>query len=151
MRRRTTGENGQGILEFAVVFPLFVFFLMAIFDVGLGLNRQATLQHAVREGARYAAVSAIPSDPVVLNRTVDQSQGLLELADITICYENINPGQIGIGDAVDVSATYQYEPFALDAVLGLFDSDLGVIDIEVTGSARLERALIDQPSGSELC
>ena len=141
-RHMMRGERGQGVVEFAVIFPLFMLLVAIVFDVGLGFNRQATLQHAVREGARFAALDKDPSDDSVKQRTVNQSQGLVEPDDITVCYEDIDlDGSIGPGDAVDVTATYVYQPIMLRTVDGLFNGSAGDMTIATTGSARLEVAL----------
>jgi Flp pilus assembly protein TadG len=150
MRREPRGERGQAILEFAVIFPLFAFFLFAVFEVGLGINRQATLQHAVREGARYAGTTDGTEEALIKSRTIAQSQDLLTAPDIDVCYENLNGGQIGPGDAVDVTASYTFKPFALDTILGMFGSGFADFDIVVTGSARVERALAN-PGSAPIC
>jgi hypothetical protein len=149
--QRLRQQRGQGLVEFAVIFPLLFFFLFAIFDVGLGLNRQATLQHAVREGARYGALSDnADGGTFVRDRTSDQAQGLVPPTGpgggenwVALCYEDMDGsgGDPGPGDAVNVTAHYVFHPTILDTALSLFGSNLGDIPIDVTGSARLERAL----------
>lgn len=136
MLRRLSQQDGQGLLEFAVVFPLLVFFLFAVFEVGLGLNRQATLQHAVREGARSGALIDDAGDAAKA-RTIAQSQGLLQDADVEVCYEDL--GEEGV--AVDVTATYVFKPVMLSTVMGLFGASFADVDINVAGSARMERAI----------
>ena len=142
MRTRTR-ELGQGLVEFAVIFPLLMFFLFAIFDVGLALNRRATMQHAVREGARYAATRDNADDgDFVKKRTVDQAQGLFDKTAVTICYDDLSgDDEQGKGDAVDVTAEYTYEPFILRVAVGWFGATVPAFDLGVTGSARLEGAL----------
>ena len=154
MSRGNGHERGQGLVEFAVVFPLIVFFLFAIFDVGLALNRRATLQHAVREGARYAALSDNSSGALdlVCTRTIGQSQHLLTGPRVTVAYTDMNlDGTIGPGDAVDVKARYTYKPFMLRSVLGLFGSSIADINMDVTGSSRLELTQSSPPSGLFTC
>ena len=138
-RGRRTSERGQGLVEFAVVFPLLVFFLFAVFEVGVGLNRQATLQGAVREGARSGAL--VDDNGVVATaRTVAPSQTLLTSSNISVCYENLSSSEEGV--AVNVTATYHFRPKMLDAVLNLFGSSIATdIPIKVTGSSRMERAV----------
>ncbi len=136
-KKRTRGELGQGLVEFAVIFPLFVFFLFAILDVGIAMNRRATLQHAVREGARFAATR--PEDQAfIVSRTVDQSQDLVEAADVCIFYDDLEGDGPGPGDSVDVEAEYIYEPFILDIALGWWGADMPDIDMTVIGSSRVE-------------
>jgi hypothetical protein len=149
-------ERAQGLVEFAVVFPLLAFFLIAIFDGALGFQRQATLQHAVREGARYAALrNNADSGDFVRARTSQQAQNLVPATEpplgggngVHLCYEDLNgDGTYGVGDAVNVIAQYQYKPRT-----GLFDSIIGSIDMAPTGSSRLEVSLTSQPTGSAIC
>lgn len=141
-KKRRYGELGQGLVEFAVIFPLFVFFLFAVLDVGIAMNRRATLQHAAREGARYAATRP-QADQFVVDRTVDQSQGLVESDDVCITYADLEGDGPGPGDSVDVEIEYFYEPFILNVALGWFGSDVPDIDMTITGSSRVEGELDD--------
>ncbi len=49
-------RRGQGLVEFALVLPVFLLILLAIFDSGKGVYSYNTLAQAAREGARLAAV-----------------------------------------------------------------------------------------------
>lgn len=51
-------SNGQGLVEFALVLPLFVFVLFGLLDMGRYVYLNSTLSQAAREGARVAAVEA---------------------------------------------------------------------------------------------
>ena len=55
-RSRTRGR-GQALAEFALVFPLAMLILMAVFDVGRAVFAYNGLTNAAREGARLAAVN----------------------------------------------------------------------------------------------
>ena len=50
-------ENGQGLVEFAIILPLFLLLVMGIIQFGIILNGQITLTSASREGARLAVVT----------------------------------------------------------------------------------------------
>jgi hypothetical protein len=54
--RSRAGELGQGLVEFVVVIPIFLFMVFAIFDVGRVILANNALAAAAREGARYAIV-----------------------------------------------------------------------------------------------
>lgn len=47
-------ENGQSMVEFSLVFLLFLSFLVAMFNFGWALWVKATLHQAVQAGVRYA-------------------------------------------------------------------------------------------------
>jgi len=136
------GELGQGLVEFAVIFPIFLIFVLGILDLGIAVQHRATLQHAAREGARYAATrDNSDGGTFVMDRTIDQAKGLVEETDVCITYENLDGGDIDPGDAVDVEIEYIYEPFILRTVAGFFGGDVPDFDMTVTGSARLEKEL----------
>lgn len=52
-RRR---PDGQALLEFSLVLPLFLIMLMGVIDIGRAIWAQNSLAAAAREGARYAIV-----------------------------------------------------------------------------------------------
>ena len=54
-RRVERGERGVALVEFALVFPIFMTLVLGMFSGGLAYNRKNTLINAVREGARYGA------------------------------------------------------------------------------------------------
>jgi Flp pilus assembly protein TadG len=51
--------RGQGLVEFALVFPLIVLILFGIFDLGRAVYAYNTLANAARQGARVAAVNQL--------------------------------------------------------------------------------------------
>ena len=54
-------QKGQGIIEFAIVLPLFLLFLFGIVYSGMLFYDHATLSNIVRASVREAAITAIPS------------------------------------------------------------------------------------------
>ena len=56
-RPRATGSRGQGLVEFALVLPIFVLLLVALFDLGRAVFAYNTITNAAREGARLAIVN----------------------------------------------------------------------------------------------
>ncbi|MBO1265976.1 pilus assembly protein [Proteiniclasticum sp. SCR006] len=52
-------EEGQGLVEFALVLPILLLFLLGIIEFGWLFNARISLTSAAREGARVAAVSNI--------------------------------------------------------------------------------------------
>jgi hypothetical protein len=54
--RRQRSPLGQGLVEFALVLPLFLLIILALFDTGKGVYSFNTISQAAREGARLAAV-----------------------------------------------------------------------------------------------
>jgi hypothetical protein len=57
-RKRGWRERGQGLVEFALVFPIFMVLLFGIIDGSRLVFMNSTLSQAAREGARQASVEA---------------------------------------------------------------------------------------------
>jgi Flp pilus assembly protein TadG len=76
MRRRN--ERGTAIVEAAIILPVFLTFLFAVFEAGRFMNAEQVVTNAAREAARYAvaplsgtngpispAMTAADIDPIV--------------------------------------------------------------------------------------
>lgn len=48
--------TGQSLIEFALIFPLLMFLVMGLFDIGRAVFYYSVLNTAVREGTRFAIV-----------------------------------------------------------------------------------------------
>ncbi len=51
-------QSGQGLVEFALVFPLFILLLFVAIDAGRFVFATSTVSNAAREGARLGSVEA---------------------------------------------------------------------------------------------
>lgn len=58
MMKRFTRPEGQTLVEFALVLPVFMLIVIGILDAGRAVYTNSTLSQAAREGARLAAVEA---------------------------------------------------------------------------------------------
>jgi Flp pilus assembly protein TadG len=106
---RCRGERGQALLEFALVAPLVFLFLFLVIDFGIAINRSIVISHAAREAARFGAVGADEAD--IVQRAVDQSQGLLTDSNIDVSWADGpggNPSAGQPGGAVQVKVDYEY-------------------------------------------
>ncbi len=66
LSRRWRSERGTAMVEFAVVLPIFLFVIWCIVDFARAFYTQNSLASAVREGARYAAVTGSPGSSATL-------------------------------------------------------------------------------------
>jgi hypothetical protein len=104
-----SGERGQAVIELAVALPFMLVVLLVLVDGGLAIDNRIVLQHSVRGGARVASVGT--SEAGVDARVVDQSQGLLDADDVTVCYIDGPDGNSSVGDVTDtvrVEASYTH-------------------------------------------
>jgi hypothetical protein len=120
---RIRRERGQGLVEFAVIFPIFAFLIFALVDGGLLMGRYNDVTNGAKEGARLAAVGAPKAD--IVARVQQQVHGILSspsttCSDMTnnaapkvICVQWIYgpsgelPGQVG--SSIRVKVKYKYK------------------------------------------
>ena len=57
-RARRTDEAGQGLIEFALLLPVFALLLLGMLEFGLAFNHHLTIEYATREGARVGSALA---------------------------------------------------------------------------------------------
>jgi Flp pilus assembly protein TadG len=113
-RRRRS--RGQAMVEFALVFPLFVVLLAGMIDFGVGLYSYMTLINAARDGARLGATacSAGPCSAAVTARVTAASSGMNPSVAVVCVPAPGNPavncasGTALGGDSVRVTASYTY-------------------------------------------
>jgi Flp pilus assembly protein TadG len=88
-RRRRQNRRGQALVEFALVIPIFLLVLVAIFDLGRAVFAYNTLTNAAREGARIAIVNQYK--PTIVARAKQQTQ-IVELNDpsVTVDFYQVN-------------------------------------------------------------
>jgi Flp pilus assembly protein TadG len=60
--RKERSERGAAAVEFALVMPLLLLLVFGIVEFGLIMNRQITVTHAAREGARYYSLPSVTPD-----------------------------------------------------------------------------------------
>lgn len=57
-RTRRRRDDGQGLIEFSLLLPVFALLLMGMLEFGLAFNHHLTLEYATREGARVGSALA---------------------------------------------------------------------------------------------
>jgi Flp pilus assembly protein TadG len=115
LRARRRAEEGQAMVEFALVIPVLLLLVLGIIQFGILFNNYVTLTDAVRAGARQAAVSRTLPDPVAATTDrVNRSAAGLKTSDLVTTVTPFDPnGPPGNsnwaqGGDVTVKATYPY-------------------------------------------
>ena len=67
-------REGQSLVEFALILPIFVLLLVGIFDVGRAVYAFNTINNAARQGARLAIVDQTPTH--IENITIEDAVSL---------------------------------------------------------------------------
>jgi Flp pilus assembly protein TadG len=109
----TADARGQSLVEFALLTPLCILMVMAVWDGGGVLRQQVVLQQAARDGARLAATGSAPLTAVPLCPTstivpanspvsmaVSSSAGELSPVITSACYPD--------STSIRVTASYVY-------------------------------------------
>lgn len=148
------GERGQTLLEFAFAAPLLLVFLLAIVDFGIAIDRRIVLDHAVREGVRFASVggdefvTGTPtSNDAIEEYTERQSQGIADAAGATnsdnyidVCYVDANSNGFGdVGEEVRIDVRYVHD--FVTGFTSFFSPSLLSIEMKPSASARIEQPL----------
>lgn len=124
-RRGRRIGNGQSLVEFAVVFPVFMLVLSGILDFGFMLYSRMTVISATREGARAAItqaddVTVIPARVQSAVTSAISGTGLTSgnvAAPIVSCVRSGGSCDFNSaagakpGDSVNVTVTYTYSSF----------------------------------------
>ena len=113
--RLIKNDDGQGLVEFALIVPILILILMAIIEFGFMFNAYLSLSNGVREGGRLAALGG--SD-VAIEAKVAGSGGFLKSENVQV---DISPVNRKRGDQITLVASYDYE-FITPILGGLFPS-----------------------------
>ncbi len=149
---------GQALVEFAVVIPVLVLIMVAIFDIGRAVFDYNTIANAARQGARVATVNQIltspdcvedrpivdPSNPHwSIKECAAEAATTLDVtsANVAVAY-SAPPGtalvctstQLEVGCVVSVTVTYTYTP--ITPVVGQI---LGPIQMSSTSQQLIDR------------
>ena len=97
-------EGGQALIEFALILPLVLLLVLVLFEGGLAVSNRVELQHAVREGGRYASFGT-HTVTEIRNRTLAET-GDIDPSKVTVkvCYQSGGAA----GTTVRVRASYNY-------------------------------------------
>lgn len=100
--------KGQIFLEFALVLPLCLTILTAMIDMGLYLNRYVSIQTAVREAARAAAMGMTDEQVTAVVISASESSGLVA-ANVRVVRADADPefANLDAGDGAPVAITSQ--------------------------------------------
>jgi Flp pilus assembly protein TadG len=98
-QRERRARRGQALVEFALVFPILLLVLIALFDLGRAVFAYNTLTNAAREGARLAIVN---QDPNLIKARAKSQTAIVELNDpsVSISFRQTTPNADPLTNAV---------------------------------------------------
>jgi len=123
-------NRGQSLIEFAIILPLLLLVIMALFDIGRAIFHYSVLNTAVREGTRYAIVqsdcdyrlnpSACEGD--YLDSYPLSCSDAQSTANISICNEVMNK-IFDVSELTDSTITIDHAVSGTDDPLIIIDID----------------------------
>lgn len=139
LRRFATGDNdGQSLVEFALVLPIVLLIITGLFDTARAVWQENTLAYAAREGTRYAIVhgSGYPDTALIAwpNNTA-QVQSVVRAAAVGVANITVTAtwpdGCYDRNCRVTVDATAPFVPLPSYYMLG------GAFQITLRGGSEL--------------
>ena len=127
MRRfqMSSEQRGQGIVEFALVLPIFLLLTLGTIELGWLVYSNHTLNNATREGARYAMVNgeraaerngvSVVSSSEVHDVVVERAGALG--GNVHYTHLSFSP-DANPGSEVTVESVYSYQPL-VGAIVGV--------------------------------
>jgi Flp pilus assembly protein TadG len=125
-----SGERGASAVEFAIILPILIMLIFGIVQFGIAYNKYIAVTHAVREGARLAAVGLYEDPDFDFEQAVRDSAPTIEIETITV----ENPEGLKIGNPVSVTITV--EVFFIDIPMA---GRWGPIQLNSQATMRRER------------
>lgn len=140
--RFTSSGEGQSLVEFALILPIFLLFLFGIIDLGRGVYAYNTIQNAAREGTRVAIVDQ--NEDVIVDEVQQHSVGLgLDDANVSLLF--LEPDTmttpcntpIAISCEVEVIVSYTFTP-----ATPIIGNIVGSIDMTAASRQPVERSYV---------
>jgi Flp pilus assembly protein TadG len=129
-QRERGRDQGQALVEMALMLPVLVLLLVGIFDLGRAVWLSNSLAMAVREGTRYGvvhgALSASPAGPGSASYTAPNVDTAIAssveryatgIPDLTV-HASWPDGNANRGSRIIVSASFPFTPILAQAFLG---------------------------------
>lgn len=120
-RKKCSGEDGQAMVEFALILPIFLLILCGIIDFGWLFYNQLSLNNACREGARYAVVNTAEGygTQAIINHIENATTTVFANDGVRIDVEYTTPSDPTAGDVtVSMEADISFFTPVLSTVLG---------------------------------
>jgi Flp pilus assembly pilin Flp len=120
-RRRSSSEEGQTAVEFALVLPILAVILFAIVEFGVVFHDYVTITDASRVAARKAAVSRFGAPPPDAAAEAAGKKAAQSLDEDTLEVECDADDWTESGSDVTCTVTYPYSIKVLDLVVASGD------------------------------
>ncbi len=147
----TLSEQGQDLVEFALLLPLLLLLLLGIIEFGLAVFHYNSIANVGREVARYGSVHPSPTsldafiftDPdtkTAYNEGIRRwTRGLIiDTETMSITYALNDPGSV-LSSTVQVTVTYKHEFLTGPVILVLGENS--TMDLRAVSTMYTERSI----------
>jgi Flp pilus assembly protein TadG len=122
IRNARHDEHGQAVTEFAVILPVLLLVLFAIFQFGVIFNNYIEVAAAAREGARKGAVSRTSGNcaavqSLVVSSAQNAAPGLSKPRMGIVVNDTCTSNQVQAGADITVTVTYPWSVSLLGKVV----------------------------------
>ena len=126
-RRNSKGNRGEGLVEFALVLPLFFLLMFGILDMGHLYFVKVTLENAVRQAGRFAVTGRSLPGMTRVDSIRAVAQGAAPGLDLTKIVITSSAGSStgGVGNASSAGAPGDNVTISLTTHLTLFTPMMG--------------------------
>ena len=138
MGPRGRTENGQSLVEFALVLPLLLILLLGILDFGRAVAAYNAVSNGARSGARVAIVD---QNPDAIRMAVESEA--IGLESVTVSFNGTydpDPACPRIGCLIEVTVSTQYLP-----ATPLIGNIVGSFTVQSTSRMPIERTFSSSP------
>lgn len=130
-------RRGQSLVEFALVFPILILVLVAVFDLGRLVFAYNNVTNAARTGARVAIVDQTANR--AQNAVIDQATSLgLTGADVAVVYLKSDLSgpcsPMALGCVAEVTASFSWQ-----AITPIIGSIVGPMTVTTESRMPIER------------
>ena len=133
MRRRRSRSRAQALVEFALVIPILVIALMALFDFGQAVLAYNSISNASRAAIRTAVVDQ--NTTVIEDRARSQTIGL-NPDSLTVDTSTLIPDCVVVKIGCQATLTVTYDWQAITPIIG---GIIGPIELSSTTAMPIER------------
>jgi len=135
---RWASERGAELIEFAIVVPLLIVMLAAIFDFGNMFRSFEAVTNAAREGARVGVLPGY-ADADVQSRVDAYMNAAGLTGPYTVAVANVQVTTAANTFAArQVVVNYTYQPIILAPALALFGGTFGAVPLQAASVMRTE-------------
>ena len=129
-------EEGQTLVEFALILPLLLILVLGIFDFGAALNRKNNLNFLANTAARYAEVnSCVPCGGKTIDAYLeDTAVGFPTKPEITF---RLPTSKCRVGDPLEVTAKSDFNWLGGVNLPGLPNAASGPLHLTSTVTVRI--------------